>query len=371
MRGEREDRLIEMAAAAHPEPTPSQVTEARGRLRFDRRRPEGGAYDAFDRQFTRRYDGSELFEGQGRIEGVSHAAAATAEGYEVELAIPWSGLGGPPAEGRVLGFDVANNDNDGGRRVAQIVWAGTAFDWRDTAAFGDCLLGDSEGNPPAGVTADPTYTIVAPRAGRPLRVDGRLEEADWRLVGRADASVIGRGNNRVAFGLLWDATALYVGVRVEDRELRHDSARAWEDDSVEVFIDGNHASRPPPPWLAGVRAGLMFPAMSGLLAVALATALRGSPVFHALGISIQTASGRRAGRVRCALRTALAWGPLLVMLLPGVPGGASFGFDVNGPGAVAATLAPPALVLLGALFAVLRPQRGLQDLMAGTVLVRK
>ena len=47
-------------------------------------------------------------------------------------------------------------------------------------------------------------------------------------------------NNTVTLGAMWDATYLYVGVRVLDANLFNDSANVWDDDSVEVFIDANH-----------------------------------------------------------------------------------------------------------------------------------
>jgi len=38
--------------------------------------------------------------------------ALTATGYTVELAVPWSAVGGAPAPDSPVGLDVANNDSD-------------------------------------------------------------------------------------------------------------------------------------------------------------------------------------------------------------------------------------------------------------------
>jgi hypothetical protein len=63
----------------------------------------------------------------------AHASVAVrraAQGYDVELAIPWSALEGAPAAGDQLGLDVANNDSD---RAGQL----TPFDWAALTHFGE------------------------------------------------------------------------------------------------------------------------------------------------------------------------------------------------------------------------------------------
>jgi hypothetical protein len=51
------------------------------------------------------------------------------------------------------------------------------------------------------------------------------------------------------FRVLYDATNLYVLADVNDDALRNDSASTWQDDSVEIYIDGANAKGQPP--LAG------------------------------------------------------------------------------------------------------------------------
>ncbi len=88
-------------------------------------------------------------------------------------------------------------------------------------------------------------SLVARRATSPISVDGALVEPDWATAdwsapfGQiADGVPLGPSTS-VAF--LWDDTALYVGYRVEDHDIRAATTRHHEhvylrDDDVEVFV---------------------------------------------------------------------------------------------------------------------------------------
>ncbi len=71
-------------------------------------------------------------------------------------------------------------------------------------------------------------------------MDGNLDESDWNIVNDANKVVRGTTNNTVKFGVLWDNTYLYVGIKVLDNELFHDSSEESDDDSVEIYINGNN-----------------------------------------------------------------------------------------------------------------------------------
>lgn len=102
---------------------------------------KGTSYDGFDRQFIKGWNDSALFESRSFTNGVQHAWTATAGGYSVEMAIPWSSLGITPSAGMLIGFDIANNDEDDGNgRQSQTVWAGESANWTDTSAFGELKL---------------------------------------------------------------------------------------------------------------------------------------------------------------------------------------------------------------------------------------
>ncbi|KKO20342.1 MAG: Ig-like domain-containing protein [Candidatus Brocadia sp.] len=73
-----------------------------------------------------------------------------------------------------------------------------------------------------------------------MTVDGNLSESGWDVGIDAAKVVNGVTNNTAQFGVLWDTTYLYVGMRVLDNNLSNDSATVWHDDSIEVSIDGDY-----------------------------------------------------------------------------------------------------------------------------------
>ncbi len=199
----------------------------------------GTTYDANDNQYVKGHNDTTLFAKNGNTAGVLHAVTAIAGGYEVELAIPWGNLGVAPATDKVVGFDVGNNDDDNGAgRDGQAVAFGTAANWTDTSAFGDAKLTGTPPPPSADITANPVATSD-------VQVNGSLSEAAWKHGGTdlpygLSRVVSGTWNNTVRYSVLWDNTYLYVGFRVTDAALHNDSANVWDDDSVEVYVDGNH-----------------------------------------------------------------------------------------------------------------------------------
>jgi cellulose/xylan binding protein with CBM9 domain/fibronectin type III domain protein/galactose oxidase-like protein len=190
----------------------------------------GTTYDANDRQVVKGYNDGTVWASGGQTAGILHGWATISGGYTVEVAIPWSNLGITVGAGTVVGLDVGyNDDDDGGLRESQAMWAGTANNWTDTSAWGDLVL--------SGTSA---YAIVAQRAGGPMTIDGNLSEPSWLINNAVTRTMFGTPNNTVNFGVLWDANYLYIGAKVFDFVLVNDSTEPWEDDSVEIYIDGNH-----------------------------------------------------------------------------------------------------------------------------------
>lgn len=127
-------------------------------------------------------------------------------------------------------------------------------------------------------------------------------------------------------------------------------------------------------WLA-----LLLPALLGFL-------FQGGPAFWLTHTDILRSDGRRASRWRCAWRSFVAWTPLLVFFsFLGMFVASSFTTtptkEGQGRGTHTFSLSPEtwwapigmcggelliAIFLLGALYAVLRPRRGWQDLLSGT-----
>ncbi|MGE5557054.1 MAG: glycoside hydrolase family 9 protein [Bacillota bacterium] len=99
-------------------------------------------------------------------------------------------------------------------------------------------------SPTASATVIPTASggsvVTAKKTLLSLTVDGNLSETVWSINTGIAKAIIGTPNNTASFGALWDASNLYVGVKVTDSSLRNDSANAWDDDSVEIYIDANH-----------------------------------------------------------------------------------------------------------------------------------
>ncbi|MDX2022053.1 MAG: sugar-binding protein [Deltaproteobacteria bacterium] len=192
------------------------------------------SYDSFDRQFVKGWNDAGLFERAGRTSGVLSATAAIVGGYSVEFAIPWSALGVSATAGRTFGFDIAvNDDDDGIDREGQMMWNGDNNNWASTVRFGSVTL--------SAVTA-PTNANVA-KVSTPPVIDGRLSESAWALPSvatKVDKPVLGSiAGNRVTWNALWDSTGLYVGARVLDDTLFVDSADPWQDDSIELYFDGD------------------------------------------------------------------------------------------------------------------------------------
>lgn len=77
-------------------------------------------------------------------------------------------------------------------------------------------------------------------ANNAVVVDGKLYEPAWYLNGPVEEVVIGTSDITGLFSTMWDENYLYVAVRVIDSTLNNDSTDIWHDDSVEIYIDGNH-----------------------------------------------------------------------------------------------------------------------------------
>jgi uncharacterized RDD family membrane protein YckC len=116
---------------------------------------------------------------------------------------------------------------------------------------------------------------------------------------------------------------------------------------------------------------------------------RGGPVFRLLGIDVRRSDGQPAGRGRCAWRNLVAWMPVMVafslnlavlpVLMKMKQADSATAPALAGKSDYAQLLVLPLVSLAasfaglmnaaGACYAVARPQRGIQDLLAGTRLV--
>ena len=154
----------------------------------------------------------------------------TPHGYRLEAAV--KGIPAPPATAFTLlldqriGFDI--RITDGSHPDTPISWNDpTHSQDTDTSKFGTLIL------------VEPIKLTTAIE-GTPI-IDGE-EDAIW-----ADAPVIdtnvwvtGVSGSTARVKTLWDRTHLYVYAVVSDTLLSKASSNAWEQDSIEIFVDQNN-----------------------------------------------------------------------------------------------------------------------------------
>ena len=109
---------------------------------------------------------------------------------------------------------------------------------------------------PAQVNSD-QYRVRAAPASAPPVIDGVLDEVAWSSAGRIDQFVQQEPNEgapsseRTEFYVLYDAEALYLGLRAWDSspegvtatEMRRDSDRILEEDNFQIILDTFNDSR--------------------------------------------------------------------------------------------------------------------------------
>ena len=144
-------------------------------------------------------------------------------GYELEAAIPITRALSTGAE---IGFDVRITDANRGTVAA---WNDfTLTQTTDTSKFGTLsLVGENQ--------------IAEAHRGTPI-VDG-VEDPVWAGAPEiaTNTRVLGTSGATARVKTLWDAGHLYVLAHVTDALLSKVSANAWEEDSIEVFLDPNNA----------------------------------------------------------------------------------------------------------------------------------
>jgi cyclomaltodextrinase len=99
------------------------------------------SYQAGDFQYIFAYGRTEVFEGSQRVKGVAYTAQARPGGWVMDASIPWATLNTVPKDGLKLGFDVGIDFNqDGSGREGQLMWHGTADNYKDTRDFSVLIL---------------------------------------------------------------------------------------------------------------------------------------------------------------------------------------------------------------------------------------
>jgi hypothetical protein len=100
-------------------------------------------------------------------------------------------------------------------------------------------------------------TLEAPMVSKPPAIDGTVGESEWRPAVKTEITPktgswdFGKTEVSYTFYVMYDASYLYVAARLTDDDIQTDSAaeasingETWKDDSIEMFIDGNHNHAP-------------------------------------------------------------------------------------------------------------------------------
>jgi hypothetical protein len=111
---------------------------------------------------------SAIHNGAPSLVGVDYAVKTTAEGYLLEIKLPWMSIMGKAAEpGQLIGFDVwINDDDDGDGRDSQVSWYSTDGNgWQDPSVWGvAALVAGNEAanpNPPDGAIHTETWVTLS------------------------------------------------------------------------------------------------------------------------------------------------------------------------------------------------------------------
>lgn len=153
---------------------------------------------------------------------------STADGYQIQAKLPLKGI--TPASGTKIGFDVKINDNKGsGEITSSSVWN----DYTDNLATNPAKYGY--------LALDKAPRVTEAKYGTP-NMDGEIDDI-WNSsnVINTDTNIQGTNNAKAKVRTLWDENYIYLLYEVTDSNLDKSSKDAYQQDSVEAFIDENNA----------------------------------------------------------------------------------------------------------------------------------
>ena len=171
-------------------------------------------------------DAVELFTGAASVavsrDGTTDGSAvvtSTDTGYTVVASIPVADL----AQGDVVPFDVRVTDASSGEQVS---WNDLSHGQEDGLRLGSATL------------IEPVAYVAIPQAPATPVIDGTVDEAwaDAPAV-TTDVQIEGTDGAAASIRLLWSEGALYVLAEVTDPVLNAANSNAWEQDSVEIFVN--------------------------------------------------------------------------------------------------------------------------------------
>ncbi len=154
-------------------------------------------------------------------------ASSSSTGYEVEVAVP---IGTAGTVGAMIPFDVRVADASGDTRS-----------WNDKS--NDQETSDSLG---AVTLVEPVSVLQVPAAATAPVIDGAVDDAwDGVPAVTTDLQIEGTGGAQATVRVLWHTDSIHVLAEVADPHLDATSSNAWEQDSIEIFVDPVNAKTGP------------------------------------------------------------------------------------------------------------------------------
>jgi hypothetical protein len=128
---------------------------------------------------------------------------------------------------------------------------GTAYSFNDLVRYTEYTLSVTALDATGGESLPASVTLYTEARGAantiakintPLTIDGTLDEQVWTLPFSITNNVEGTTNNTSTYGMVWDDDNLYIGVKVLDNTLVNNNPDVWQNDGVQIFINGNRGS---------------------------------------------------------------------------------------------------------------------------------
>ncbi len=200
-----------------------------------------GSYNEHTARFVFRYGDENVYAYGNRsinTQGIYHKVFKTEKGYSMEVAIPWKCIDVKAESGKAVGVTAHINDKDvnDAQAEARGMLAYTAEPSKDSESsvnwanlqFGGAVLD----NP----------VIIETVAESAITIDGVIKEDVWKISQSIDNVYLWPMTDATAkFGTMWNEKYLYVAFDVIDGKVQGPAGNPWDDDGVEIFIDGDLA----------------------------------------------------------------------------------------------------------------------------------
>lgn len=189
-------------------------------------------------QYGFRYNDRTLHTGPNSVNkttGIHFATTRNANlnGWNLEVAIPWTTLGITQSLTTVIGFEVQVDDNDTSTvRQKQIEWASVTNNaYKNPSSFGTLTFTD--------VASIVNYT------GNYLTIDGARWDESWD---NSYENLIGINSKTYeipktpSWNAVYNDKYLYIMIYTPDTvRVNHGGSDWWDDDAIELFIDANNS----------------------------------------------------------------------------------------------------------------------------------